>query len=338
MRVGLIGTGVVGRRAARELVARAEVERLVILTGTSKERARLSDSLGPKVEASPAQDLDVEALSATGLDAVVLCTPDDVQPDGVRLALEAGCHVVSLADSVESIDAILGVDDYARDVGRAVVLGATLSPGWSTLLARHAAALFDEIDEISIAVTGTAGPACHDRRVRASRADTQEWRDGEWVECSGRSSPELVWFPDPLAAVECARGDLSEALLLRRVLPDVAQLVVKMGRPPARPIPDRVRRFRRSPAVQESGAVRVAVSGRADGQPATVVYGLLAAPAAATAVLAAIAATALDPAPAAESAAPEPGVHGVAEVLDPVASLATATERGVRAFVYEGID
>lgn len=330
MRVGVIGTGLVGRRAARELVGLAEVETVVLLTGATKERGRLRESLGPKAEVGTSEGVDADGLAAASVDVVVVCGPDDEQPDLSRLALGAGCHVVTLADSIESIDTLFGLDDYAREVGRSVVVGANMSPGWSTVLAWHASALFDEIDEVSIAVTGSAGPACHERRSRASRTDTQEWRDGEWVECAARSAPELVWFPDPLGAVDCARGELSEAILLRRMLPDVPQIVVKMGRPSSHPLPQRVRRLRRSTAPQEAGGVRVAMSGRSEGQPSTVVYGLLSPPAASTAVLAAFAARA--------TATAAPGVRGVAEILDPVTTLRAAADRGVRGLVYDGID
>ena len=330
MRVGVIGTGLVGRRAARELVGLPEVGSVVLLTGTTKERARLAESLGSKAAAGPSETVDADSLTASEVDTVVLCGLDEDQPDLARLALGVGCHVVSVADSVETVDTLFGMDDFAREVDRSVVVGANMSPGWSTVLAWHASTLLDEIDEVSIAVTGSAGPACHERRAKASRTDTQEWRDYEWVECAARSAPELVWFPDPLGAVDCARGDLSEAVLLRRLLPEVPQIAVKMGRPTAHPIPRRVRRLGRRPAPQEAGGVRVAVSGRTVGQSSTVVYGLLSPPAASTAVLAALATRAVHSAPA--------GVRGVAEVLDPVETLRAAAERGVRGLVYEGID
>ncbi len=330
MRVGVIGTGLVGRRAARELVGLPEVGSVVLLTGTTKERARLAESLGSKAAAGPFETVDADSLTASEVDTVVLCGLDEDQPDLARLALGVGCHVVSVADSVETVDTLFGMDDFAREVDRSVVVGANMSPGWSTVLAWHASTLLDEIDEVSIAVTGSAGAACHERRAKASRTDTQEWRDDGWVECAARSAPELVWFPDPLGAVDCARGDLSEAVLLRRLLPEVPQIAVKMGRPTAHPIPQRVRRLGRRPAPQEAGGVRVAVSGRTVGQSSTVVYGLLSPPAASTAVLAALATRAVHTAPA--------GVRGVAEVLDPVETLRAAAERGVRGLVYEGID
>jgi len=332
MRVGLIGTGAVGRRAGRELVARAEVSELVVVGRSSRAVGRLAESLGPKALGRTVEQIDADSLAATGIGVAVVCTPDELQPDHVRAALGARAHVVSVADSSASVDAVLGADDYAREIGRTVVVGAAMSPGWTTLLAAHAAELFDGIDEIAAAVTGVAGPACHERRSQAVRTDTQEWRDGDWAECAARSAPELVWFPEPVGAVDCARGDTADGMLLHRRWPDVPQLVVKLGTTDGRPLPRGVRRWRRSPEPREPGAVRVAVSGRIDGQPATVVYGLSATPAAATGVLVALAAGSLA---AGELA---PGALPVGEALDPVLVLRAAAERGVRALVYDGGD
>lgn len=332
LRIGVLGTGLVGRRLARELVELDVVGTVVLLSGHQKRMARLRDSLGPRaVVRSGESRPDTDDLDLSDLDIVVLCTRDEDQPDQARRALTAGCHVVSTADAVASVELLLGLDEFARDVDRCVVVGATLSPGLSALLSCHAASLFDEVDEISVAVVGTGGPSCVERRTRAARTDTQEWRDGTWVECAARSGSELAWFPDPIGAVDCARGDLSEAILLRRVLPAVPQLVVKMGRPTARPVSRRMERFGRSAAQQEQGGVRVAVSGRIDGEPSTVVYGMVAPAADGSGVLAAI---------AAESVArtPHAGAFGVAELVEPLTALQRASARGVRTMVFEGND
>ena len=271
MRVGIVGTGEVGRRVAKLLATDESVSAVVLVSGLAKTRSRLRGALGPKIESTD----DGQPLLDARLDVVVLCNPEEEQLAVTWQALAAGAHVISLADSVATVAGILGLEDFAREVGRSIVVGAGASPGLSTLLARHAADLFEEIDEVTIGVVGTGGPACVERRSRAVRTDTQEWRDDQWVDCAARSGSELIWFPDPLGGVDCARGDLSEALLLRRVLPSAPSISAKVGRPAGRP-----NRFRRDTgAGAEPGAVRVSVSGRIDGVPDTVVYGV-AAPAA----------------------------------------------------------
>lgn len=336
MRVGVIGTGVVGRRVARELVDLAEVDAVVLLAARSKATLRLCDSLGTKVSlgagASGATELP-ESLDAADVDVVILCTPDETQLDAARLVLSAGRNVVCTADATDTVQALLGLDEFARDVGRTVVVAAAMTPGWSAILARHAADVLDHVDEVAVAITGTAGAACVNRRTQAIRTDTQEWRDGAWVECAARSGPELVWFPDPLGAVDCARGDLSEGVVLHRMMPEVPVIVVKAGRPTGRPRPRWLRRLRpEQPGTSsgETGALRVAVSGRSDGQPTTIVYGLLGTSASSSAVL--IAACVV------EMADQAPGSVLSAEVIEPVRALSFARDRGVRCLVYDGID
>ena len=342
MRVGLIGTGAVGRRAGRELVARDEVSDVVVVSSRDTEAARLSSSLGGSASSAvvpawePAAVADI--VTAEALDAVVLCVPDELQADLVRVVLAAGADAVSLADSTAAVDAVLGTDELAREVGRRVVVGTALAPGWTTLLARHAAGLLDEVDEIATAVVGTAGPACVERRNEAVRSDSQEWREGAWVECTARSGPELVWFPDPVGAVDCTRGDSGDALLLHRLWPTTGQIVTKIGRPESRPLPRRVAWMRRGDEPREVGAVRVAVSGRGDGQPLTVVYGVCALPAAASGVLTSLAAASLAPGSSLVDGEVAPGVRSVAEQLDPVMALRAAATRGIRALVYDSLD
>ncbi|MFN8049882.1 MAG: hypothetical protein U0Q22_00390 [Acidimicrobiales bacterium] len=333
----MAGAGEVGRRVARELVGLDAVSAVVITAGAAKSRSRLRGALGPKVESLA----DGAGLHEAALDVLVLCTPDETQLDDARSALAAGAHVVSLADSVATVGSLLGLDDFAREVGRSVVVGSAASPGLSVLLARHAADLFDEVDEVVIGVTGTAGPACLERRTRAARTDTQEWRDGRWVDCDARSGPELIWFPEPLGAVDCARGDLSDILLLRRVLPAAPVLSAKMGRPASSPVPKRLRRRGGAARPVDDAGVRVAVTGRIDGSPETVVYSAVAPAATSSAALAAVMAlrVAEPRTDGSDGGRPSPPwAGGVAEFVAPIDALRAVGARGVRMLVFEGID
>lgn len=334
MRVGVLGAGVLGTEVGRRLL-RSGAD-AVVLYGEGSSPQRVADRLGNGALASSATVVDGSdpaVYVAERLDVVVLAGPDEVQADQARVALAAGCHVVSVADSGAAVDALLGFDEFAREVRRAVVVGAGVSPGWTTILAAHAASGLDEIDEVSLAVTGTAGPACLERRNAAVRTDAQEWRDGAWVECAARSGAELVWFPEPVGAVDCARGDMSDAVVLRRVLPDVGLISVKTERPEQRPLPRGVRRLTARWARPEAavGGVRVAVSGRVDGQPVTVVEGMVAATDVAAAVLATEAVRRI-------VAGDRTGVVTPAELWRPGAALRLGVEAGLVPLVYEGID
>lgn len=306
MRVAVVGAGEVGRRVSRRLGAEDSVASLAVV--------------------------DPDAFDVLDADVVVLCGPDEAQVDQAHEALARDCDVVALADSPASVTSMLALVDYAGELGRSVVVGAGASPGMSSLLAVHAAQVAGALDEVTIAIAGTGGPECVERRFRSLRVETQEWRDGEWVDCDARSGPELVWFPDPLGAVDCTRADVSDGLLLRRVLPDPPTISVKVQRDNPPPVPAGRLRRRRSPAP---GGVRVAVSGRRFDGPATVVYAAVAPPAEIAASVASLVALELG---ARRERGEAPVVGGPAEVLDARAALARCASWGIALWVFEGLD
>lgn len=327
MRIGVLGLGVVGQQLIA-LLANDSVSTPVVVSGrVSRDRETLANLMLGQV---PVLDVS-DGWDRVDVDVIVLCSPDDRHVDEARAALAGGCHVVSLGDSGKTVTELLSLHDFAREVDRTVVVGASASPGAATMLAVHAAALFESVDEIDIAITGTAGPACIDRRAKANRTDSEEWRDGEWVECGPRSGPEIVFFPDPVGIIECARGDLSEAILLRRLAPEVDNISVKVAKEPLNQVPRSVRRGRKKQIEVEPGAQRVTVSGLVDGITSTVVYGLVASTRDITADLAQLSAWAV-------LADHRPGAFAVAEVLEPRETLRTLADRGSKVLVYEDAD
>src|SRR5206468_2369259 len=89
-----------------------------------------------------------------------------------------------------------------RDRARAGALAGGLAPGLTDVLAIHAAALFEHIDEVRVARTGWAGPASVETVRHERRLPVRAWRDGGWRE---ERSPgdALVFFPDPIGGRDC---------------------------------------------------------------------------------------------------------------------------------------
>ncbi|HPB44354.1 MAG: hypothetical protein M9952_01055 [Microthrixaceae bacterium] len=328
MRIGVLGLGVVGQRLI-ELLDDDSVSTPVVVTGrVHKDREALRRIHRDHVELV---EFRIEADATFDVDVVVLASPDEHHATAASAALAGGAHVVSLADSAATVTELLSLNEFAREVGRSVVVGAAASPGVSTLLAIHAGTLFSRIDQVDIAVTGTAGPTCIDRRARANRTETQEWRDAMWVDCGARSAPELVFFPDPVGSIECARGDLSESLVLRRVMPNVDLLSIKVAKEPVSPVQRAGRRSRRPEREIEPGAQRIMVSGEIDGVPETVVYGLVASTRDISADLAQLCAWAA-------LSEQRSGAMTVGELVDAPSTLRMLADRGSQMLVYEDLD
>ena len=94
-----------------------------------------------------------------GCRAVVLANPlphGDLVADLVR----SGVHVVSVVGDMSELRQLLELDELARQHGVTITVGAGMAPGLSSLIARWLSESLDTIDEIHVAVHGTAGPAC----------------------------------------------------------------------------------------------------------------------------------------------------------------------------------
>ncbi len=138
--------------------------------------------------------------------------------------LARGVHVVTVGDSIDDTRDLMELESHALQSGASLVIGAALSPGLSDLIARHLATQLHEVDEIHIAMHGTAGPCCARMHHMSLSRRALSWHDGRWVDHVGGSGRELCWFPEPVGAKDCYRAQISTPLLLHRCFPDVERI------------------------------------------------------------------------------------------------------------------
>lgn len=337
-RIAVVGAGIVGTRVARELLTpladgaapdrSVPGHRMVVVTRRGERRELLARSFGH--QAHVVLDAGAGARLDDDVAVVVLARAAGDQLDLARDQLEAGRHVVATTDDADEVAAMLELGGLAERRGRTLVVGAAMSPGLSCLLAAHAAATMDRVDEVHVARQGAAGPACARQRLRALRGTARELRDGEWVRRPGFSGRELVWFPDPVAGRDCYRAALAEPLLLQPALGSVTRVTARLAASrrdrALAPFPVLV-----PPPVEGGvGAVHVEVRGELAGERATVVYGALDRPGVAAGAVAAVAAV--------EAAAGRfpPGAMGLAGTARVLPMLGELARRGVRAATFEG--
>lgn len=302
------------------------VSELVVVEPDARRVAAVCASLGDVVRAST-----WEPEVFDGADVAVLASPGDHR----RLAEEAlsrGVHVVSVADEMDQVRALLELDAEARERGLSVVVGAGFAPGLACVLARHAAASFDAVDEVHVAKAGTGGPACARVHHEALGAWALDWRDGAWVRRPGGSGRELAWFPDPVGGQDCYRAGLPDALVLVPAFSGVRRVTARVAATRRDRMTARLPMMRRPHPEGTIGAVRVEVRGRRGSGRDVRVLGAIDRPAiAAGAVLAVAAAWAVD------NRVARRGAGGLAELVDePVPFLQDLARRGVRAAVFEG--
>jgi hypothetical protein len=284
------------------------------------------ESIGPGADCkSWSEDL------VKGCDVVVLAVPRGLRALA-ETALERGVHVVSVAGQEKDVRSLLELDSEARERSCHVVVGAGFSPGLSCLLARHAAASFDAVEEIHVARIGTGGPACARQHRRALLRSCVDWRDGTWVRRRGGSGRELCWFPDPLRGRDCYRAGLGDALLLAPAFPGVGRVTTRVAASPGERLLSVLPHLRSPQPEGAIGGIRVEVRGRRGRASDVVVLGAVDRPAAAAGAVAAAAATW-----AAESRLARTGAAGLAElVAEAVPFLRQLADRGVRAAIFEG--
>lgn len=123
---------------------------------------------------------------------------------------------------------------------------------------------------------GTAGPACAREHHRTLSGWAVGWHDGDWIErAPAGSGRELCWFPEPVGARDCYRGEMADPLLLHRAFPDVARISGRVSATRRDRFTARLPML--SPPHREGGvgALRVEARGAADdGGRATLIHGI----------------------------------------------------------------
>ncbi len=320
----VVGVGEVGVRAARQLVDTPGIESVLVADRERRRASRLSESLGAK-----ASMVDVaEGSLPDGVDVVVCALPRGIDAPIVEDAIDAGVPVATSDDDDDAIAALQVLDGRARARGVTVAIGCGLAPGLADVLARHAADTFDEVHEIRVARTGWGGPACQASARRARREPAIEWHDGQWRD-DQPSGEQLVWFPEPIGARDCAAVAAGVRTLVA-AFPGVPRVSFALGEPPKRSF-----MRRRFGDDGEWGATRVEVWGHNDHGHVCLVYGVVERTSVAAGTVLAVVAAHL--AGVLGERVVLPGVHGVAELVAPVPFLGELSQRGVRAAVFEGV-
>ncbi len=323
----LVGAGAVGARAARQLVETDDVDEVVVVDPDPHRRSAVVQSAGPKATDGGFGDgTDVD----DDVDAVLLAGPNGTHEASARHHVSLGRPVVSCADGIEDVRALLALGASAESQGVAVVVGAGFSPGYTCLLARHAASSFERVEEIHVARSGTGGPACARAHHDALTGEALDWRDGQWLRRRAGSGRELCWFPDPIGAEDCYRAELPDALLLGQAFTDASRITARLSATRRDRITAHLPMLRQPHPEGLVGAVRVEVRGRRGDAQDVTVLGALDRPAVAAGVVAALATR------WALAGRIPVGAAGLAVIADPVPFLHELVLLGIKAAVFQG--
>lgn len=329
LRVVLVGLGAVGRRAARCLLDEdgAPVESLLVLARDPRAEAG-TEGMGARVAVLAARGARVPE----GTDVVVIARAEGAAAIAAD-ALRVGAHVVAALDDPHQVGLLLDLDRTAKAAGRAVVVGATMAPGLSCVLARYGASLLDEVHEVHVASFGTGGPACARRHHAALSSVATDWSEGAWRRRAGGSGRALLWFPEPVGAADCYRARLVDPVLLAPAFPGVRRVSARMAATRRDRLTAPLPMLRPPHPEGVVGATRVELRGCRAGTLDTVVLGSVGRPALVAGIVAAVAARW-----AATGRLARPGAGGLAELAGaPAPFLREVVRRGIGVSAFDGL-
>jgi hypothetical protein len=319
--IGIVGLGRVGSHAARQL--RTGPAPLRVYDTDRARRDQVLDMLRPL-------DGPAEPNGGPGT-TVILATPAGNHGAVAAALVRSGISVVSSSDDPVDVYDLLQLHDRAIDSGTTVVAGAGLSPGFSCLQTLHASRDFDDLQEISVWTTGTAGPACARRHHRCLQLPAPTLVDGHWVDKRPGSGRDLAWFPGSLGALDCYRGALAEPMLLHRLFPTASRISARTAATRRDRLTGRLPMLRRPHADGGPGGVRIEVRGLGAKGYQTDVVGTMVYPSVAAGTVAAVVAEFV------HHGDPPRGAMGVAELAsNPSSLLAELHRRGLTAARFHG--
>ena len=266
--IGIFGAGVVGSRVAESLSVELQTSIAVYDSSqiVAQRLARRLSETNALIKATSRSELHRAKV-------VVLAGPLPHTPVA-REFLETGVSVVSTSDDIADCLNLLSLSDLATENKVTLIIGAASSPGMSGLLVRNLSKAFDSVDEVHIALHGTGGPACARQHHRALSGQSIGWHDGEWLRRPAGSGRELCWFPEPVGAYDCYRGELPDPLLIKRAFPELVRVTARVS------ATRRDRVFARMPmlipprAEGGMGGLRVEVRGTKSGERVVDVVGV----------------------------------------------------------------
>lgn len=210
----------------------------------------------------------------TAGDIVVLAHGGD-QTEAAAELIEHGVHIIVMSDPDDDAGRLVGLGDRAAGHGTTIVAGAATAPGLSGLMARQAAGAMATVDEIHVALHGTAGPACARVHHRALRGPATAWHNSAWRDYVGGSGRELVWFPEPIGALDSYRTRSSEPMLLAKAFPGVHRISHRRTARRRDRLTARLPMLRPPHAEGGIGGLRIELRGAAaDGSRVTYVQGI----------------------------------------------------------------
>ncbi|MDV3244533.1 MAG: saccharopine dehydrogenase NADP-binding domain-containing protein [Nitrososphaerales archaeon] len=217
MKVGVLGSGLMGSVIAWDLARSPEVDQVVVADLDAERLARVRSKVGGQ-KLSTVKVNFRDKISAVafmqGFDVVASALPHGTVNAVNLAAVESGVKMVDIAFE----DSQMGLAETASNSGALLIPGCGLAPGLAGILLAHGVALQRGADEGHILVGGLPQkpqPPFGYRLVfsvvgliREYTDEARVFRNGKVVKVKPFSTVERVRFPPPIGALEafCTDG------------------------------------------------------------------------------------------------------------------------------------
>ncbi|MGI8314160.1 saccharopine dehydrogenase family protein [Halobacillus mangrovi] len=158
MKVAVLGSGLMGKEAARDLVQSRGVEKVGLADIDLKRAQAVCQSLNsPKIQAYQVDAGDTQALAAfiQSYDVVINALFYSFNEIVAKTAISVGVHSVDLGGHIGHItDKVLEHDKAAKAAGVTVIPDLGVAPGMINILSGYGASKLDHLDSIRLFVGG----------------------------------------------------------------------------------------------------------------------------------------------------------------------------------------
>lgn len=156
MKVLIMGSGLMGRGAANDLVKQDSVEQIILADIDLKCAEALAKEVGPKAVAEKvdARNRDQLVSVFSKVDSVISAVSYTVNILHTEVAIETGTHCCDLGGGWAVVEKQLEMNDAAKDAGVTVVPDCGLAPGMVSVLARQGIEYLDRVESVKIRVGG----------------------------------------------------------------------------------------------------------------------------------------------------------------------------------------
>ncbi|MFW9813111.1 MAG: saccharopine dehydrogenase C-terminal domain-containing protein [Candidatus Thorarchaeota archaeon] len=156
MKVLVLGSGLMGKGAAYDLVKQDSVEEIIVADIDPKCAEALAKEVGPKAVAETVDATKKNQLAKvfSKVDAVISAVSYKVNVLHTEVAIETGTHMCDLGGNKYIVEEQLAMNDKAKDAGITVVPDCGLAPGMVSVLAREGIEYLDRVDSVKIRVGG----------------------------------------------------------------------------------------------------------------------------------------------------------------------------------------